>query len=135
MTDKIHVPVNEIMARTVYKVDGLATVREAITKLVEYGVSSLVVDRRGDQDEYGMIHVSDIASKVIADNLSPDRVQVFEIMAKPVLTVPAEMNIRYAIRHLVEFNRSRAAVVDHQRELVGIVTLRDMVLRYEQDDI
>lgn len=135
MTDKLHVPVEGIMARTVYSVDGLATVREAIARLVEHGVSSLVVDRRNDQDEYGMIHVSDIASKVIARNLSPDRVQVFEIMAKPVLTVPAEMNIRYAIRHLVEFNRSRAAVVDHQRELVGIITLRDMVLRYEQNDI
>lgn len=79
--------------------------------------------------------MSDVASRVIARNLSPDRVQVFEIMSKPVLAVPAEMNIRYAIRHLVEFQRSRAAVIDHQRELVGIVTLRDMVLRYEQNDI
>jgi CBS domain-containing protein len=45
------------------------------------------------------------------------------------------MNIRYAIRHLVEFQRSRAVVTGHKHELVGIVTMRDMVLRYEQTDI
>ena len=135
MTDTPYIPVEDIMAKTVFMVDGLATVREAIAKLVENNVSSLVITRRDDHDEYGMIHVSDIARKVIAENLSPDRVQVYEIMSKPVLTVPAEMNIRYAIRHLVEFQRSRAVVIDHQHELVGIVTMRDMVLRYEQTDI
>ncbi|NQV22028.1 MAG: CBS domain-containing protein [Rhodospirillales bacterium] len=135
MTDKPYIPVEDIMARSVYMVDGLATVREAISKLVEHGVSSLVVTRRDAHDEYGMVHVADIARKVIAENLSPDRVQVYEIMSKPVLTVPAEMSIKYAIRHLVEFKRSRAAVIDHQRELVGIVTLRDMVLRFEQTDL
>ena len=135
MTDTPYVPVEEIMARTVHIVDGLATVRDAIAKLVEHGVSSLIVARSDDHDEYGVVHVADIARKVITENLSPDRVQVYEIMSKPVLTVPAEMNIKYAIRHLVEFKRSRAAVINHDRELVGIVTLRDMVLRYEQTDI
>ncbi len=135
MTDKKSVPVEEIMTRSVHQIDGLATVRDAIAKFAEHRISSLVIPRRDKSDEYGMIHVSDVASRVIARNLSPDRVQVFEIMSKPVLAVPAEMNIRYAIRHLVEFQRSRAAVIDHQRELVGIVTLRDMVLRYEQNDI
>jgi len=123
------------MARSVHLIDGLATIREAITMFAEHRISSVLIARRDDHDEYGMIHVSDVASKVIARNLSPDRVQVYEIMSKPILTVPAEMSIRYAIRHLVEFQRSRAAVINHDRELVGIVTLRDMVLRYEQDDI
>ena len=135
MTENPYVPVEDIMARSVYIVDGLATVREAIAKLVEHGVSSLVVDRRDGHDEYGMVHVADIAREVIAKNLSPDRVQVYEIMSKPILAVPAEMNIRYAIRHLVEFQRSRAVVINHDRELVGIVTLRDMVLRFEQTDL
>lgn len=135
MTENPYVPVEDIMARSVFIVDGLATVRETIAKLVEHGVSSLVIARRDEHDEYGMVHVADIAREVIAKNLSPDRVQVYEIMSKPILTVPAEMSIRYAIRHLVEFQRSRAVVIDHERKLVGIVTLRDMVLRFEQSDI
>ncbi len=135
MTETPYVPIEDIMAKTVFSIDGLATVREAIAKLVENKVSSLVITRRDDHDEYGMIHVMDIARKVIAENLSPDRVQAYEIMSKPILTLPAEMNIRYAIRHLVEFHRSRAVVVNQAHELVGIVTMRDMVLRYEQTDI
>ena len=50
-------------------------------------------------------------------------------MSKPVLTVPTDMNIKYAVRMLVEFGPSRAIVVGSDRAPVGIVTLRDMVLR------
>ena len=39
------------------------------------------------------------------------------------------MDIKYAIRLLSRFGISRALVLEH-RDLVGIVTLRDLVLRY-----
>jgi predicted transcriptional regulator len=73
--------------------------------------------------------VSDIAAEVLGKNLSPERVNVYEIMTKPVLTLPAEMNIIYAVRMLTSFKVSRALVIDHARNALGIVTLRDMVLR------
>ena len=78
-----------------------------------------------------MIVVADIARQVIATNRSIDRINVYEIMTKPVLTLPADMQIKYAVRHLVRFDLSRALVVDQERHPVGIVTLRDLVLRAE----
>ena len=57
-----------------------------------------------------------------------DRVNVYEAMTKPVLTLDKDMNIRYAVRLLVNFKLSRALVVDHERNPMGIVTIRDMVL-------
>ncbi len=54
-------------------------------------------------------------------------------MSKPVVTVPADMSIKYAVRLLVRFELSRALVVDAERKPVGIVTLRDMVLCYGVD--
>ncbi len=135
MTDDPYVPVKEVMSQTVQTVDSMATVRETLPLFKENRVSSMVIKRRHDDDEFGMISIPDIAEKVIAKNKSPDRVQVYEIMTKPILTLPAEMHIKYAIRQLVEFGKSRAVVINHEREIVGIVTLRDMVLRYEQEDL
>ncbi|MDH4177278.1 MAG: CBS domain-containing protein [Thermoleophilia bacterium] len=124
-----HVCVREVMTETPFVVDGLATVREAIEIMAEHRVSSLVVGRRHEGDEYGLIVVSDIAEQVISVNRSPDRTNVYEVMSKPVLSLDAEMDIKYAVRLLCRFELSRAVVLDHGN-LIGIVTLRDLVLRY-----
>lgn len=78
--------------------------------------------------------VADIAREVLAESRSMDRVNVYEIMVRPVLTVLNEMDTRYAVRLLSRFGASRGSVVDHDRQLVGIVTLRDMVLAYVDQD-
>ncbi len=120
--------VEDVMTAEVHSIDGLATVSEAMALMQKHSVSSLVVNRRDDTDEIGMVVVSDIARKVIAPNRSPDRVNVYEVMSKPMLTLPSEMLARYAVRLLVRFDISRATVVDNDRNPVGIVTLRDLVL-------
>jgi hypothetical protein len=47
------------------------------------------VDKRNDNDEYGMVLISDIAKLVLAKDRSPDRVNVYEIMAKPLIYATA----------------------------------------------
>ena len=121
--------VRALMSPMPAPIDGMSTVHEALELMRENNVHSLVVDRRRPGDEYGMVVVSDIANKVIAHNRSPDRVNVYEIMSKPVLTVSADMEIKYAIRLLGRFGLSRGVVVDGN-EAVGFVTLTDMVFRY-----
>ena len=120
--------VSDIMRTEVHTIDGLATVSEAMAVMRRDHVSSLVVPRRDSDDEFGLILVSDIARKVIAENRAPERVNVYEVMSKPVLTLPSEMQARYAVRLLVRFGVSRAVVVDHDRNPVGIATLRELVL-------
>ena len=120
--------VGDVMRTEVHTIDGLATVSEAMALMRRHRVSSLVVPRRDEDDEFGLILVSDIASKVIAENRAPDRVNVYEVMSKPVLTLPSKMQARYAVRLLVRFGVSRAVVVDQDRNPVGIATLRELVL-------
>ena len=122
--------VGEVMSREVRTIDRMATVHEAMGIMAESGLSSLVIERRDDDDELGLVVIADIAGQVIAAQRSPERVNVYEVMSKPVITLPEEMDIKYGIRLLVRFELSRALVVDHDRKLCGLVTLRDMVLRY-----
>ncbi len=132
MKQEPHIKVAEIMSRHVRTIDSMATVRQAMETMAREGVTSLVVDRRDERDEYGVIVVTDIAREVVARNLSFDRVQVYEVMNKPVLTVDPNMDLRYAIRLLVRFGLRRALVLGPDRQIQGVVTMRDMVLRYAQ---
>ena len=129
MSDSAYVKVSDVMTSSVHVIGRTATVAEAIQNMRRLGVSSLIVERRDDADEFGVITINDIAREVITKDHAPDRVNVYEVMSKPVLTVPTDMNIKYAVRMLVEFGPSRAIVVGSDRAPVGIVTLRDMVLR------
>ncbi|NQV98064.1 MAG: CBS domain-containing protein [Rhodospirillales bacterium] len=129
MSEKIHTTVSQVMSTDLITIDATATVHDASVLMHTHHTSSVVVNRRNAADEFGLVVVSDIASKVLAQNLSPKRVNVYEVMSKPVISVPQEMNIVYAMRMLSRFKLSRALVIDHDRNPLGIVTLRDMVLR------
>ena len=122
------VRVGDVMAPELHSIDGLATVADAMTLMKQHGVEALAVNRRDETDEVGLILVSDVAREVIARNRSPARVNVYEIMSKPVLTLPPDMLTRYAVRLLVRFQVSRAIVVDRDRSPIGLVTLHDLVI-------
>ncbi len=134
MSEKPYVKVCDVMTLSVRTIERMATVKEAIDAMREAGVSSLEVERRDKTDEFGLLVVTDIAREVIAKDRAPERINVYEIMSKPVLTLPVEMNTKYAVRLLVKFGLSRALVVDSGRTPVGIVTLRDLVLRHGVDE-
>ncbi|MCY3692120.1 MAG: CBS domain-containing protein [Chloroflexota bacterium] len=122
------VRVGDVMAPQLHSIDGLATVADAMALMKQHGVEALVVNRRDETDEVGLILVSDVAREIIARNRSPERVNVYEIMSKPVLTLPPDMLTRYAVRLLVRFQVSRAIVVDRDRSPIGLVTLHDLVI-------
>ena len=130
MSEKRIIRVGDVMGSKLYTIDRLATVAEAMALLKQYEVSSLAVNRRDDNDEFGLLVVADIAREVIAKNRAPERVNVYEIMSKPVLTLPSAMLARYAVSLLVRFELSRAVVVDYERHPLGMVTLRDLVLSH-----
>ena len=131
MTDQNDHPairVSDLMGTELHTIDGLATAAEAMAAMKRLQISSLVVNRRHDDDELGIITVGDMARAVITPNRAPERVNVYEIMSKPALTVRSDMLARYAVRLLVQFRVSRALVIDQNGTPLGLVTLRDLVL-------
>jgi signal-transduction protein with cAMP-binding, CBS, and nucleotidyltransferase domain len=129
MSEHHYIPVRDVMTPSPHVVDGLATVREAMDLMRRHQVSSVIVDRRHDNDEYGILVVHDIAREIIGNDRSPERTNVYEIMSKPVLAVDAAMDIKYAVRLLTRFGLSRALVTE-AGSIAGLVTLRDLVFRF-----
>jgi predicted transcriptional regulator len=115
------------MRTDVTEVDGKLDVLSALRIMKEVGATSLIVKRRDEDDEIGMLLFSDIAKQVIAKNRAPERVNVYEIMAKPVLTVRPEMEIRYCARLFENFGISHAPVVEGGI-VVGMVSYYLLVL-------
>ncbi len=121
-------PVRDCMRTEVTEIDGRLDVLSAMKIMKEVGATSLIVKRRDENDEYGMLLFSDVAKKVIAQNRAPERVNVYEIMAKPVLTVRPNMDIRYCARLFDNFGISHAPVVENDK-IVGIVSYYLLVLQ------
>lgn len=120
--------VREVMKQQFDVIDGRVTVMEALRTMKHVETKSLIVDKRHDDDEYGMVLLSDIAREVLAKDRSPDRVNVYEIMSKPLLPVDPDMDIRYCARYFEKFDLSRAPVVEN-RKIIGIISFTDMVLK------
>lgn len=128
MSEREPIRVRDVMKHAFDVVDGMDTVATALERMRHVDTKSLIVRKRHANDEYGVVLISDIARQVLAKDRAPDRVNIYEIMSKPVVTVAPDMDIRYCARLFARFDLSRAPVVD-AGEVVGIVSLTDLVIK------
>jgi predicted transcriptional regulator len=119
--------VKDIMKTEFSRIEATQTVSEALTMMKAHRTSVLIVDKRHVDDEWGMITSSDIARHVLAKNRAPDRVNVYEIMSCPVISVRPEMDIKYCSRLFSTYNLVRAPVIVDDK-VIGIVSPNSLVL-------
>ncbi|WP_290702757.1 CBS domain-containing protein [Amphritea sp.] len=127
MSERKVVRVKDVMAQDYAMVDGLITIKDAIRIYKEEKVSALLVNKRHDNDEYGILLLSDIAKKVLAQDKAPERMNVYEIMTKPVIGVDPEMDVRYCARLFDNFGLATVPVFD-KGEVLGVVGYNQIVL-------
>ncbi|TKB24005.1 CBS domain-containing protein [Desulfopila sp. IMCC35006] len=120
----------DVMSTRIISIDGMATAKEAAQKMKEENVLSLLVSKRHENDAWGLVAVQDLITGVLIPAKKAEDVNVYEIMTKPILSVPADMDIRYVARLLYRANMRRAPVED-KGELVGMITLSALVLENE----
>lgn len=120
--------VRDVMKTELDIVDGMLTVTEALKSMKYPDTRTMIVDKRHEDDEYGVVMFRDMAKKVLARDFSPNRVNIYEIMSKPVISVHPDMDIRYCTRLFDRFGLSRAPVLENQK-IVGLVSYSDIVLK------
>ncbi|MCT7941480.1 MULTISPECIES: CBS domain-containing protein [Shewanella] len=128
MNAKTPVRNRDVLNQDYAMVEGTITVSEAIAVALAKNVKVLVVNKRSEHDEYGLVLMSDIARKVLAKDKSPDRTNVYEIMIKPVFSVSADMDVRYTARLFERFDINKAPVLE-DNDIKGFVTYDDIVLK------
>lgn len=118
----------DLMHKGVETIDGSATVAEALKKMREKNVSSLIVNRREMADAWAIVTKKDIVTKVI--DPGPRRrnfstAKVHEIMSKPLVTVSPGLAIKYCVRLMEKAGVTRAPVFDG-KEIIGILSFTDV---------
>ncbi|RMD68604.1 MAG: CBS domain-containing protein [Gammaproteobacteria bacterium] len=116
------------MQRDFDRVDSMDTIEVALKKMRHFENECMIVDKRHEDDEYGLLLLTDIARQVIGRDRAPERVNVYEVMVKPVVWVDPKMDIRYCAKLFEHMNLIRAPVIEND-EVVGIVSLIDLVIR------
>ena len=116
----------EVMTTGVVMVDGMASVAEAVKLMKDKGVRALIVDRRAPDDAYGIVTQRDVAYKVMAAGLDPDKVKVHEIHSKPLVVVNPDLDAKYVARLMANMGLSRAPVI-FDKKVQGIVSVSDLV--------
>mgnify|MGYP000067561832 CR=1 FL=1 len=127
MSERKVIRVQDVMAKDFAMVDGLITIREAIEIYKNEKVSALLVNKCHDDDEYGILLLSDIAKKVLAQDRAPERMNVYEVMTKPVIGVDPQMDVRYCARLFDNFGLAMAPVL-HNGQVMGVVGYNQIVL-------
>jgi predicted transcriptional regulator len=118
--------VRDIMIRDVVTVSPFATIREAMRLMKQRGVKSLVVDKRDAHDAFGIITYTNILKTIVAEEGDIDLINVYDICAKPALTISRELHVKHAARLMVSLG-IRRLLVTSTNELAGLVTMNDIV--------
>ncbi len=116
----------DVMRATHQEMDGMATVAEALEKMRESQSEVLIVSKRDENDAFGIVLLADIAREVLARDRAAERVNVYEIMSKPVIPVEADMDVRYVARMFQSFGLSNAPVIENDK-VIGVVSYTELI--------
>ncbi|MFH1217655.1 MAG: CBS domain-containing protein [Pseudomonadota bacterium] len=117
----------DVMRKEVGYIDGMATAKEAAAMMRAGKFNALIVKKRHADDAWGIVVVQDLIRGVIIPGRASHEVNVYEIMTKPAITVPADMDIRYVAR-LIFNSGIRRAPVEDRGELVGMIALSSLII-------
>ena len=116
----------DVMRATHQEMDGMATVAEALEKMRESQSEVLIVSKRDENDAFGIVLLADIAREVLARDRAAERVNVYEIMSKPVIPVEADMDVRYVARMFQSYGLSNAPVIENDK-VIGVVSYTELI--------
>lgn len=118
--------IEEIMVKKLESVESNAPVYDAIEKMVDRRIRSILVRPKNEKDVYGIVTMRDIVFKVIGKNLDPNKIKVEEIASKPVISIDKDMDIDHVISLMNKFNIARV-FVSEGKEIIGVASLFDIM--------
>jgi CBS domain-containing protein len=118
--------VKDIMTPHVEVIRPNTTLIEAAAKMSQLGVGLLPVCE--GQRVVGMITDRDITLRATAKGSDPHITRVHEVMSPEVLYCLADQDVETAAQMMEMHQIRRLPVLDHNRQLVGIVSLGDLAV-------
>lgn len=105
------------------------SVLEAAQLMRRYHVGAVVIVDEINEKRYpvGVLTDRDLVMEVLVNKLDPETVLIGEILGESVVTVKTSDGVFDTIQHMRSRGVRRAPVVDDNRELIGIITVDDLI--------
>jgi len=116
----------DVMHKEHLELDGMATEKDALDAMKETNSTVVIVRKRNEHDAFGIVLLSDIAKKVLAKDRPSERINIYEIMSKPVISLDPDMDVRYCARLFDRFGLANVPVIENG-EILGIVSYKELV--------
>lgn len=122
----------EVMMPNFKKIEGTDKVSDVLPQMKKDGLNAVLVEPRDEVDVYGILTLKDIARKVIGENRRLHETHAYEIMSKPVLSIPGDMPVIYAARLMTNFNVSYGMVINND-QVAGLISLNGVVHHWKDE--
>jgi signal-transduction protein with cAMP-binding, CBS, and nucleotidyltransferase domain len=100
---------------------------DAIAKMVDRNVGSVIVRRATPNEPYGIVTRSDVLFKVIAKGLDPREVSVTDIMSSPVIILNnVDLDVKYAAQAMANAGVTNLVIFDGG-DVYGFLSSTDIV--------
>ena len=135
MTERSGGTVGDCMHRYLEVISPKTTIVEVAAHMREKILGSLLVESTDAEGRMsrrsGIVTETDLIRKVLAKGIDPSLALADQIMTSPLLTITPDRPMLDA-SHLMETNQIRYLCVSDKEEIVGIISVRDLV-RYFVD--
>ena len=118
--------VEDMMVADVVTISPMAKLREAMELMRDRNIKSLVVERRSGSDAWGILTYTMLLRTIVYEEGDIDLINVYDIAAKPALSVPRQLDIRQAVSMMLQIGVKRL-IVTNNNELEGILTMNDII--------
>lgn len=115
----------EIMTKDVATIHPHTPVAEAIRRMRERQVGSLLVEKVSPSDTWGIITQNDVVQRVVAHDRDPEMVKVNEVMSKPISFVRPDTPLRECAKVMAREHIRRVFVFDGHN-VVGVISANDI---------
>jgi len=131
--------VYDFMTTRLESVDAECTVYDAVERMVDLRIRSLLVRFPGGDMEDGVLTARDVVYRVLAREKDPKEVRVSEIASRPISCIDKGMSLEEAAVLMKESGVARLFACDGPR-IVGVLSLMDamnamLILRARGDHV
>jgi predicted transcriptional regulator len=115
----------DVMTQFVFYIDGDKSVADAIRMMRAENLSSLIVNGKTPADPWGIVTRKDVVNKIVAPDRDPEKVKVFEIESRPLITVSPKMPVKDCAELMRQKGIRRVAVYDG-KTIIGLLSNTDI---------
>lgn len=121
----------EEKGNNVIRIDGSATVIEAVQAMVDANVGAILVTADDVTDVQGIFTERDYLRRVAVQGLGERDTPVREVMSSPVVVITPETEVEEAMALMTD-RRIRHVPVVQSEKVVGIISIGDLVRKQSE---